>query len=323
MKWNEDLPDISHWLPDASHTENLRSGLLLTCQAAQSRIIAEAGIERRFNINNFDSGSGVEDIVRQELSKLLPERYAVDTGVINDKEGKTAGDCDIVIRDSLWAPVVKLGATPESRRVHFPIESIYSVVEIKQTLGFQQLDDAMEKLVKVSGLNRSDNPYGHITENQHLLQLDRDGWILNPLHTTVIGTKIQEGITFKEIAYRFGQINARLSRDKMVTALCVLDRGVAFYEAKGSGSVNATFMQDRDQHLILGIHDHEQDCAFYKFFVHLMGHLNRSVLALRNIADAYGGSWLPYENFDFHSAVYNAHATQRRKPKPESTEGGS
>ena len=55
MEWEDNLPDVSLWQPDYGHKETLGTGLLLTCQAAQCRIIAEAEIERKFNINNFDS----------------------------------------------------------------------------------------------------------------------------------------------------------------------------------------------------------------------------------------------------------------------------
>ena len=72
---------------------------MITCQAAQTRIINEAENERKFNIDNYDSGPGVEDIVRQEVSKLMPRRYCVDAGVVNDQKGQTAGDFDIVVRD--------------------------------------------------------------------------------------------------------------------------------------------------------------------------------------------------------------------------------
>ena len=47
MEWQVNLPDVNQWQPDSGHEVNLSAGLLLTCQAAQSRIIAEADIERR------------------------------------------------------------------------------------------------------------------------------------------------------------------------------------------------------------------------------------------------------------------------------------
>ena len=168
MEWGENLPDVDTWQPRTDRGPSLGNGLLLTCKAVQSRIVREAEIERRFNIDNYDSGPGLEDFIRRELSQLLPGRYSVHAGVVNDQDGRTSGDHEVLIGNRFWAPAVKLGATPDSRRFHYPIESIYSAIEVKQTIGYRELDQAMEKLVKLSRLNRPDNPYGHITENQHI-----------------------------------------------------------------------------------------------------------------------------------------------------------
>ena len=152
---------------------------------------------------------------------------------------------------------------------------------MKQTLGFRQLDEAMEKLVRLARLNRPDNPYGHITENQHLPQFDKDGWIHNPLHTTVFATNVQSGVQFQDLAFRFGQINYQLGRRDMVTVLSVLGHGSAWYSVKGQDTINATFMDDRHDDLQLSVHNNEDDQmnTFYRLYVHLSGHLYRSVLA--------------------------------------------
>ena len=288
MKWSDDLPDVSSWQPRSDRRVNLSAGLMITCQAAQARIVNEAENERKFNIDNYDSGPGVEDIVRQELSKLLPRRYCVDAGVVNDQEGKTAGGFDIVVRDQTWTGVSKLKATLQSRRSHFPFEAIYAAVEVKQTLGFKQLDAAMEKLVTLARLFRPQNPFGHITENQHLNFLDKENAILNPLHTTVFGTRIQDGIEFTDISRRFDQINAHLNRDQMVTMLCILDQGTTWYSVKSGNPYNATFMTDRQEPLRLQINHKEPENAFYRFFQHLSGHLSRSVLGLGELSAEYG-----------------------------------
>ena len=306
MKWQQNLPDVSKWQPDPGHTENLKNGLLLTCQAAQQRIVTEGAIEQRFNIHNYDSGPGLEDIVRQELSKLLPDRYSIDPGVVNDRDGKTAGEADVLIWNKTWAPVVKLGATPESRRFHFPIESIYSAIEIKQTLGFDELDEAMEKLVKISRLNRPDNPYGHITENQHITFFDQAGQMLNPLHTTVLGTKLKSGLSFNDMALRFGEINSSLHRSEMVTALCLFDQGVALYLVKEDASryVHASYMWDRQAPLDMGIYE-QPDKAFYILFIHLLGHLTRSVLGIHDSNGHYGNFQAVSELVPYQEALFN------------------
>ena len=307
LEWKENLPDVSKWQPNTARNETLSSGLLLTCQAAQARLVSEAAIERQFNIHNFDSGLGVEDLVRQEFAKLLPSRYPIDPGVVNDRDGNTAGDFDILIRDCMWSPAMKLGATPSSRRYHFAIESIYSAIEVKQTLGFNELDGAMEKLVRLARLNRSDNPYGHITENQHLEMFDKEGWILNPLHTTVLGIGIHSAVHFQDLALRFGQINSQLGRRDMVTALCVLGHASAWYSVKGGGTMNATFMGDRHDDLLLSVHNDQHDMmnTFYRLYVHLSGHLYRSVLNTHNIADGYGRQVPKYLNYSYDDARYN------------------
>ena len=304
-KWSRELPDVSDWQPGSAQEQALRDSLMVTCQLAQARIAARAAAERRFNLHNFDSGAGVEDIVREELGNLLPERYSVHAGVVSDRRGSTAGDCDLVVRDAAWSPLIKPGATGGSRRYHFPIEGLYAGVEIKQTLGPGELDAAMRKLVVLARLERPHNPYGHITENQHLESLDRPGAILNPLHTTVFATSLPEGATLAEVAERFGAINARLERDHMVKMLCVLDHGTAWYGPASGTVVNATYMLDREEPLVLQVNSGEPDHAFYRFYVELLGHLTRSVLNLVGVARDYGRPPPPRDVRTYDSAAFN------------------
>ena len=245
MDWNENLPDPSQWQPRESAAASLREAFLMTCRVAQQRIVAGAEAEDAFNIDNFDAGPSVEDIVREEFARLLPNRYRVDRGVVNDRHGRTVGDCDLLVRDTNWSSAIKPGATPQSRRVHFPIEGIYAAVEIKRTLGFVELDNAMKKLVALARLDRPDNPYGHITENQHLEFCDKAGQILNPLHTTVFATRLTEDVLFDDVVGRFGAINAMLERHEMVTTLCVLDAGAAWYSVESGSPMDADYMRDR------------------------------------------------------------------------------
>ena len=305
MNWNDNLPDVSTWQPLSDKSDILRAGLEMTCQAVQSRILNEVRIEERFNIRNYDAGPGIEDLLRQELRKLLPFRYSVDAGVVNDSCGRTAEDCDVLITNRIWAPVVKLRATSESRRMHFPIEAVYSIIELKRTLGFDDLDRAMEKLVKASRLNRPNQNYGHITENQNFPQLDRQGYVLNPLRTMVLATKVKDGVDFKDIVRRFGKINGHMRRDEMVTGLYVLSCGEAWYAPMNGSSGDATFMWDRNTKIGLRFSDQQPESVFYVFFRQLLGHLTRSVLDVVSIH--YGSSTLPpCQTIPIENAIYNS-----------------
>ena len=302
---NSGLPDVSQWQPRTQNNDTLKRALEITCQLAQDRITGRAKAEARFSIDNYDVGPGVEDIVREELSNLLPERYSVAAGVVNDRNGKTAGDCDLIVKDKTWSSAIKLGATMGSRRFHFPIEGVYAAVEIKKSLGIAELDSAMEKLVKISRLERPPNPYGHITENQHVSFFNRPGHMLNPLQTVVFATGLKDGTTFPEIAQRFGEINAMLNRDEMVQVLCVLDHGTAWYSNDTGSPYNATYMWDRHLPLVMQVNAGEPMNAFYRFYDLLLGHLTRSVLGLSGIVDEYGNPPPERDVLRFEGAVFN------------------
>ena len=306
MTWNNPLPDVAAWQPKLTKDANLQISLMLTCQYVQARIVARANAEIKFRVQNFDSGLGTEDIVREELAHLLPSRYSVSPGLISDRLGRTAGDCDLIIRDPIWSPTIKPGATSQSRRFHFPIEGVYAVAEIKQSLGRKELDDAMEKLVLVNRLERAGNPYGHITENQHLNFLDQEGKILNPLHTTVFATRIPGRSTFSDVVKRFGDINAKLDRNDMVKMLCVLGQGTAWYSVESGSPYGATYMWDRGDHLIMQINHGEPENTFYRYYVEVLGHLTRSILGLNSVSAAYGDPPPPRDTKSFPSAVFNA-----------------
>ena len=146
----------------------------------------------------------------------------------------------------------------------------------------------MEKLVKVSRLFRPEQSYGHITENQHIQNLDREGYILNPLWTTVLATKLKEGVEFRDVAHRFGQINALLNRDEMVKNLYVLGHGTAWYSPTDDSDSATTYMCDLNKPLQLKFSDQKPENIFYVFFVQLSLHLMRAILKVDNLFTSYG-----------------------------------
>ena len=129
--------------------------------------------------------------------------------------------------------------------------------------------------------------------------------MLNPLHTTVFATRLQDGVQFEEIAERFGAINESLDRNSMVTMLCVLDQGTAWYSVRSGTPYDADFMRDRDQELILQINTKEPDNAFYRLYNLLMVHLTRSVLGLSDVSNAYGSAPPTRAVRHFPNAVFN------------------
>ncbi|MCA1731119.1 MAG: hypothetical protein LC751_17490 [Actinobacteria bacterium] len=108
------LSNTSDWQLKSDRRVALRNTRLQTCRSIEARIRAESEIEKAFNINNFDAGPGIEDIVREQFRKLLLDRYTVTPGVVIDATGDNCGECNLIIASSFWEPLLKYGATDGS-----------------------------------------------------------------------------------------------------------------------------------------------------------------------------------------------------------------
>lgn len=231
--------------------------------------------------------------MRDELRQLLPARYTVAAGVASDRNGLTAGDVDVVIHNDQWFPRIKAGAADESRRVHYAIEAIYAVGEVKQTLDYRTLDEALEKLVVCHRLNRPATSRTRLTENRKLD--DCEHGTSNPLYSFIFAVQLGQRVSFQEVVERWFAISKSLRRDEVVRAICVLDQGFATWmRHQGDAALwPATFMDDQYEPIVPAFCTAQKaGSALYAFATSLLGHLNSSVLAPEDIGAYYGnGSW--------------------------------
>lgn len=91
------------------------------------------------------------------LRKYLPNRYAVDTGIIIDSTGSTSHQIDVVIYDKQYTPTL----LDQKNHRYIPAEAIYAVFEVKPTINKQYLDYAGEKAESVRVLHRTSVPIVH------------------------------------------------------------------------------------------------------------------------------------------------------------------
>jgi hypothetical protein len=288
-----DLPDPAEWQPRSSAAETLQTAFLQRCLSAEQVICVRAMAERNMNIDNFDSGLGVEDIVREEFRRILPARYVVDNGVVVDRDGRTAGDCDVVIFNEHWFPKVKSGASASSRRTYFPIEGVYAVGEIKQTLDCLGLDDALRKLITTHRLTRPATFARRLVENRESSSCSHG--LSNPLYSFVLALNIAEGTTLEDLINRFYDINKQVKRLEMVRALCVLGRGTVtwgYHDREIGGLTSATFMLEDLYESLVPVYQKvpQTESALFALLGNLMLHLFHSVLAPEDIAAIYGTS---------------------------------
>lgn len=291
------IPDTSKWFPRKDASETLKDIFYKRCLNAESLIKEKFKQEKELNIDNFDSGTGVEDIIREEFAKILPERYFVTKGVVNDRNGFTSGDQDLIVFNDFWFPYLKAGATQESRRAHFPIEGIYAIGEIKQTLTLKNLDKAMEKLVMSKRLERPRTGRTRIVENREL-NGNEHGYT-NPLFSFVIAINLEDSLEMNDAFLRFFEINKQLKRSEIINSLCVLQKGTiawAYFNEQTQEMVPAKF-NDIENGMyqpilpILLATDETRKSAFFDLIMLLLANIYDTILGGEDLAVAYGNGY--------------------------------
>ena len=230
-------------------------------------------------------------IFETQISKILPGRYDVQKAIVCDREGRTSGEHDIVIFNDHWFPNLT-GKNPIQKRSYLPIEGVYAIGEVKQTLNFDTLDAGVRKLVIAQRLNRPKIGWNRYTENRKFG--DSDMGCSNPLFTFLIAVNHEENISMEDIYDRFFEINKSLNRQEMVRGLCVLNEyyfsWVTFNDLTKEFDVIKFDGEDENSQLRLGLKlgKGKDESCFNSLIMHLGGHLNNSILGSEDIFVAYG-----------------------------------
>lgn len=98
-----------------------------------------------------ERGGVTESAWIEVLRSYLPNRYAVNSGIVIDSEGHTSDQIDVVIYDLQYTPVL---LTQEPHR-YIPAEAVYAVLEAKPNINKQRLEYAAEKAASVRALKRT------------------------------------------------------------------------------------------------------------------------------------------------------------------------
>ena len=91
------------------------------------------------------------------IRSYMPNRYAVESGIIIDSDGKTSDQIDIVIYDPHYTPVL---LTRKPNR-YIPAEAVYAVLEAKPSINKERLEYAGAKAATVRRLKRTSVPIVH------------------------------------------------------------------------------------------------------------------------------------------------------------------
>lgn len=147
------------------------------------------------------------------IRSYLPNRYAVDSGIVIDSTGKTSEQIDIVIYDLHYTPVL---LTRESNR-YIPAEAVYAVLEAKPTMNKELLEYAGGKAASVRLLKRTSAPVVH-SDAVHPPKN------LFPIVSGIVAASVEWKDGFGGTFKRFMSSNA-LTGDRRIDCGCGLSHG--------------------------------------------------------------------------------------------------
>jgi hypothetical protein len=286
---DDSLPEVATWLPRKQDTGTLSAAFSRRCALGEEHLLRQLAHEREMSMDSFDSGLSFEAAVREELGRLLPRRYTSTGGTLVDRRGFSAGQCDIVVFNSLWFSVVNAPTLIAPARLLIPVEGAYAVGEVKQSLHRNSLDEAMEKLVTCHRLHRPSTFANRLVENR-----ESDGCthgLTNPLFSFVIAGRADPA-DFQSLIGRFYDINKKLKRVEVVRFLCVLGAGAvgwAYVDPVHKDIRHTLFMRaDLFEPIFPAFCRADKKSPLFSLVQALQRHLYHSVLGPEDLATAYG-----------------------------------
>lgn len=285
------LPETELWKPNRKNSDSFAKIMFDKCKRLESELLFELESSKRLNQHNFDSGLEAENILSNALKTLLPKRYSINKGILSDRRGLSSGEHDIIIFNETWFPLLT-GNDQNSHNKYFPIEGVYAVGEVKQTLTLDSLDDGIEKLVKAQRLYRPQVGVNRYTENRK--EADRDLGTANPLFTFLVAFNQDSKFDTQEIFSRFFEINKGLYRQEMVRCLCVIDKFSIMWSTQiesERGYDMARFTSKDEEEPILPVMQlgtSVSESSLYNLIFYLGAHLNECILGSEDIYVAYG-----------------------------------
>jgi hypothetical protein len=176
-----------------------------------------------------------------------------------------------------------------------PVEAVYSVIEVKQTLTEDSLDEAMKKLVMYKGLERDRSEYGRIVENHNLKSLDKANASLNYRFDAVLGVDCAEG-TEMELVNRFFDVNSGLDPSHQVNALAILGSGYArYFNRTPDDKLREHYYPESDMEYLNGypagelvhIYSRSGQDSLFHLYSDLLSHLTLTVLNFDSERERY------------------------------------
>lgn len=188
----------------------------------------QARIER---VAHYKQPTGVgdarEDVLREYLREVLPERFSVDRGKIFDSRGRLSREFDVIIAErSYVVPMMALAG----RRV-VPVEAVYGVIEIKSYLNPDNYNNFINAVIELDEMRRFYHPmYKFLGVPQQEEGFDVQDSRIGGIWSGIITFDAPQGVTLSSYLQKFCE---------GLIFICIPNRELVLYSANPKGFVSA------------------------------------------------------------------------------------
>jgi len=211
------------------------------------------GITKQIQHNGV-KGSAREDLLKDYLKKLLPEKYSISSGIIIDNNQKQSKQQDFIIHDAFDCPSF---FKTESNSI-LPIESVYATIEVKSTLDYSTLEQSVKNVESVRNLIKL--PNRNIIRNQY------DN--VYPLGFVFAYTST---CSLEQIQKKLFELNKNIYNRHQISIICILDKGLIFNVQKNNVT-EVTLIPSSNT--LLGRSDSGLESTLYSFYLFLLEYLD-------------------------------------------------
>ena len=211
------------------------------------------GITKQIEHNGV-KGSAREDLLKDYIKNLLPEKYSISSGIIIDNNQTQSKQQDFIIHDSFNCP----SFFKTNSNSILPIESVYATIEIKSTLDYHTLEQSAKNIESVRTLNKLPN----INSSKNLYDC------VYPLGFVFAYSSTY---TLEQIQKKLFEINKHIDVRHQISIICILDKGLIFNVQKNNVT-DVTLVPSNET--LLARSDSNIENSLYSFYLFLLEYLD-------------------------------------------------
>ena len=205
-------------------------------------------------VHNGVKGSAREDLLKDYLKKLLPEKYTISSGIIIDNNQSQSKQQDFIIHDAFNCP----SFFKTKSNTILPIESVYATIEIKSTLDYSTLEQSVKNVESVRMLCKL--PNSNIICNQY-----------DNFYPLGFVFAYYSNYSLEQIQKKLFELNQSVDSKHQVSIICILDKGLIFNVQKNNVK-DVTLIPSNDT--LLARSDSNIENTLYSFYLFLLEYIN-------------------------------------------------